>query len=142
MSSSSTISSAALLGVATGLRSMTGVAALARRSRSRKLRQALTVAAAGEWIADKLPFIPARVGPAALGGRLVFGAICGALVAKENGEPPAMAIAAGVLGASAAAFAGYYVRKELTRGRVPDFAVALAEDAIAAGLAAGAVGML
>lgn len=121
---------------------MTGVAVLARRSRSEKLRKGLAIAAAGEYIADKLPFIPARVAPAALAGRLLFGAICGAVVAKERNEPPALAIAAGVAGAAAATFAAYYLRKRITQGKVPDFAVALAEDGIAAGLAASGVGML
>jgi uncharacterized membrane protein len=138
MSSSSTISSAALLGCATGLRSMTGAAALARQWGSPKLANSAAIAAAGEYIADKLPFIPARVKPAALAGRMIFGAICGALVARHRGETAAPAIVAGVIGATAASYAGYYARKKLAGRGVPDFAVALVEDAVAAGLAMGA----
>lgn len=121
---------------------MTGVAVLARHSQSEKLRKGLAIAAAGEFVADKLPFIPSRLAPAALAGRLLLGAICGALVAKERSEPPALAIVVGVAGAAAATFGAYYLRKKLTRGRVPDFAVALAEDAIAASLAARGAGLL
>ena len=111
---------------------------MARRWGSPKLANGAAIAAAGEYIADKLPFVPARVKPAALAGRMIFGAICGALVAKHRGEAPAVGIVAGVIGATAASYAGYYARKKFSERGVPDFAMALVEDALAAGLALGA----
>lgn len=121
---------------------MTGVAALAQRSGSEKFRKGLAIAAAGEWVADKLPFVPARVAPAGLAGRVLFGAVCGGIVAKHRGENPALGMAVGVIGATAAAFGAYYLRKNLARRGVPDFAVALVEDAVAAGLAARGAGLI
>ena len=40
--------------------------------------------AAGELVADKLPFIPSRTEPGPLGVRIVFGALCGALNEPET----------------------------------------------------------
>ena len=86
--SSSTLAHAAGLGAIAGLRSMTAPALLSRRLRRRRLWHrlrsrsalvlllatrpagtALTVLAAGELVADKLPFVPARTEFPSLVGR-------------------------------------------------------------------------
>ena len=56
---------AALLGVATGLRTFSGVGALALHGRlgGRRVRPAIVAAAAGELAPDKLPGVPARTQP-------------------------------------------------------------------------------
>jgi uncharacterized membrane protein len=95
-----------------------------------------TVLAIGELIADKLPKTPARIAFLPLIARVVIGALCGfalAVTAGVDGWFGAMVAAAGAV---AGAFAGYNIRKRLvTRAHLPDFFVAIAEDAIA--IAAG-----
>lgn len=149
MCSSPTVVAAGLLGAATGLRSMTGIGALTQAARagslnvpfawigSHRTASGLAFAAVSEYVADKLPFVPSRTSAGALGGRMLFGAICGALVAVARKEPIAEAVAIGAASATAAAFAGFHLRRRITQSGTPDFLVALAEDGIAAALAYG-----
>jgi hypothetical protein len=119
---------AALLGVATGMRTFSGVGALALHGRlgGRRARPAIIAAAAGELAFDKLPGVPARVHPSGLGGRMSTAAVAGHRVA---GPPGAAAGAAVALGS---ALASYRARMLLTeRLPVPDPVVGAAEDAIA-----------
>jgi uncharacterized membrane protein len=120
------------LAAATGMRSAFGPAALAR-ARGGRAARLWTALAAGELVADKLPFTPSRlswpvqveralagawVGYAARSSRRWLGAIGGALTS--------MAVAA----------AASRARVELQRRfAVPYAASGLAEDAIAWGLA-------
>ncbi|HZB48410.1 MAG TPA: DUF4126 family protein [Mycobacteriales bacterium] len=143
-----------LLGVVTGSRSQLGLAVLAwavppdrsdpralRVLRSRAGRLALGAAAAGEVVADKLPRTPSRTSPPALAGRLVSGALVGALAAgRADRRGTALAATAGVLGAAAGSYAGAaYRRAAAARTGTPDLPWALVEDAAAAGLAAAAL---
>lgn len=94
----------------------------------------IATAAAGELVADKLPNTPDRIRPAALLGRAVAGAIVGAVAAGRDRQVMGAAVGAG--SAVASAYAGWLLRREV--GRVtflPDIAVAIAEDALAAALA-------
>jgi uncharacterized membrane protein len=133
-----------LMGCVCGLRSMTGPAIVCWAARlgwlnldgsklaflhNRAWLVMLTLAAVGELIADKLPFIPRRtmIGPLAV--RFVSGALCGAAWAWW--APSALIGAAGgVVGA----FAGFHLRRWLTICRgLPDIPIALLEDAVAIG---------
>jgi uncharacterized membrane protein len=143
-----------LLGIVTGLRSQLGVAVLAwsepasagdtralRLLRSAPGRAATGLAAGGELVADKLPSTPSRLKPMVLGSRLATGAAVGALsVGRTDRRSVAIAGALGVAGAAAGSYAGAAFRKALpARTHSPDLPWALAEDAVAAGLAATAV---
>jgi len=92
----------------------------------------VTLLAIGELVADKLPHTPARTAPVGLTARIVLGGACGAAIAIAKGMslPPAVGVAC--IGAVAGAFGGYQARHALvSRGHLPDFAVALGEDLFA-----------
>jgi len=85
-----------------------------------------------ELIADKLPGTPSRTAAVGLSARVVFGGLCGVALATSAGTSPVLALVAAALGAVVGAFGGYNIRHALvSRQHLPDFAVALAEDAIA-----------
>jgi len=91
-----------------------------------------TLLALVELIVDKLPKTPPRTAARGLSARIIFGGLCGAAVAVSAGGNLILAVVAGVIGALVGAFGGYNVRHALvTRGHLPDFAVALMEDAVA-----------
>jgi hypothetical protein len=153
------------LGVATGMRTFLGAAVLAtelheaggraaallRRLPFRSgpgplesalrrdhVRHGLQALAASELVADKLPGIPDRTGVGPLAARALVGAALGWAVARSDVRPVA-ALAAGC-GAIVGAFAGNRARRLLTaRVGLPDFAVAVVEDAAAIALASAAV---
>ncbi len=94
------------------------------------------VFAAGELIADKLPHTPARTEPGPLTARILSGGLCGAALSIARGRRALGGCLFGAVGALAGAFAGYQVRKRIThrkRADIPDFPVALIEDAITIG---------
>lgn len=87
--------------------------------------------AAGELIADKLPFMPNRTRTPSLLARFVSGAICGMAIASRR--KPNERIMSGIVGgtaAVAATYAGYQYRKHV---RLPSLAAALLEDTLAVG---------
>jgi len=91
-----------------------------------------TLLALVELIADKLPGTPARTAPVGLIARIVLGGACGVALAISAGTNVSLAAIAGVLGALVGTYAGYNIRRALvSQRRMPDFAVALAEDTIA-----------
>jgi uncharacterized membrane protein len=64
----------------------------------------------------------------------VLGVLSGAAVAAAGAQSIGLGAVLGVAGALAGAFAGYEVRKRLVRAlKVPDFVIALLEDAVAIG---------
>ena len=155
------LGTAAGLGAVTGLRTMTAAALVARelsqeeRPRWRRPRRprlerwleepavarTLQVLAAGELIVDKLPGAPDRIAPPGLASRGIVGGLLGALCAGEDRRLAGAAV--GAVAAVAAAFAGWWLRREAVRATyLPDAAIALAEDAVAVAtareLAAGA----
>jgi uncharacterized membrane protein len=135
--------SALLLGVTAGLRTMTAPAALAIAQQQPgagrmwllgrpRVARALTKWAVGELVFDKLPFTPSRIAPAGLSGRLLAGAMCGAAVAGEDQLAGALL---GVAGALAGSFGGYHLRKAIGRASgAPDALIGIAEDGVAIGL--------
>ena len=95
--------------------------------------------AIGELIADKTAFVPPRIQAPSLGARFVLGALCGSALALAAGMPwvfpAAVAGAAAVVGA----YAGYWLRRTITSHGVKDLPIALLEDATAILLALFAV---
>ncbi len=126
-----------------GLRSLAGVAAVSngladqpewatgalQRMLARPgVARALTVAAVGECVADKMPMIPPRIELLPLGGRIACGALAAAAGARRPRESRFAAALVGGLAALGAAFLAYHLRRDLTRGGTPDPLVALTED--------------
>jgi len=138
-----------LIGVISGLRTMTGptvVAWAANRNwlnldsswlafmGSTIVAVLFTVAALGELVVDKLPSTPSRTATVGLIARSVFGGLSGAAVAAAGAQSIALGVVLGVAGAITGAFAGYEARKRIVRAlKVPDFVIAVVEDAIAIG---------
>ncbi len=89
------------------------------------------LAAAGELVADKLPFIPARTSPPALAVRVLAGALCGRALAQRREAPALLGVTCGALGALAGSYGGYRARMYLTTARGwPALPVALGEDVL------------
>jgi len=138
---------ALLVGLASGLRSLTPAAVVAWAARlgaldlnssplafvgSRTAVTILTLLALGELVFDKLPSAPNRTDLPGLVARVLLGGLSGAAVAGSAGSALAVGAALGAIGGLAGAFAGYQARTRLVR-RFPasGLVVALAEDAIA-----------
>jgi len=127
------------IGVVAGLRSMTAPAATLGGADSRWTGP-VRFLAAGELIADKLPQTPPRLLPIALGVRVLSGALCARALAKRADGSRFAGTVAGAAGALAGSYGGYYARRYVTTRRdVPDFPIALVEDALALGLARAVV---
>jgi uncharacterized membrane protein len=138
-----TLSSSVLVGLATGLRSQMGLAAVVLRTNKEGLPSRLrtsaaarlvTVAAGAELVADKLPQVPDRLRPASLTGRLVLGGLAGGLLAHAEKGPVVPAAALGSAAALLAAKVGHDLRARAAQ-RVPDPVVAVAEDGVAVAMA-------
>ena len=145
---------AGLLGVVAGLRSQVPAAALAARDveppsaplaflASGGGRRAAYLAALGEIVADKLPVTPNRMDRGPLIGRIVSGAVAGAVLATARGvRGPRLVlpVATAAAGAYLGSWAGCTARAAVGRATgLPDPAVAVGEDLVAVGLAALAV---
>jgi uncharacterized membrane protein len=147
-----------LLGLVTGMRSMTAMAVLcwfAYRgdlsldgtwaSWAGKLVTAIifTVLALGEFVADKLPKASNRTALGPLLVRVVLGGLIGAIVAAGLNGSEFEGIILGVGGALIGTFGGFLVRREivLRLGR-KDWPVALVEDASAILFAVLAMGIV
>ncbi len=135
----------ALLGVCTGLRTLTPVAVvcwfayrgalhfLGWRSFTANLVAVVifTLMALGEYVGDKLPNTPSRTAPIGLLGRSLFGAFVGLLLAQPLLLSPAAAILLGIVCALLGTYAGWFVRtRTVTALKVPDWPVAVAEDCL------------
>jgi len=134
--------SALLLGVTAGLRSMTAPAALALAQQTPgagrnwlletpQAARVLTALAVGELIFDKLPFAPNRTSSAGLTGRLLSGGMCGAAVVPEDQAAGALL---GIAGALVASFAGLALRRRAARASGLPTLVAIAEDGLTIGI--------
>ena len=130
MPSERDLAGAALVGAASGMRTMSGPAALALRGRLPG-GPAVAALAAGELVADKLPFVPPRTDPPALAARAASGAVSGSRLAGGPGA------ALGALAAAGSSFATMRARSALVElTGLPDPVVAVAEDGVALGAAA------
>ena len=142
-----------LLGVATGLRTMTPIAAVCWAAWFTWLPErgwatwttylvsalVFSALAIGEYIGDTLPNTPSRkaAGPAL--ARIVFAGLVGALAASAITEPAAGGVLAGVLGGAVGTWGGFGVRKWSAEKVGHDMPVALAESAFSMALAAASV---
>ncbi len=140
----------ALIGVASGMRSMAGPA-LASDHLTRHPSEALAGSslgwlgtdraalitkflAAGEIIGDKLPMTPSRIAPVPLLGRIASGGLSGAALCAAAGKPAAVGAAIGALGAVAGAFTFYYLRRSAgQRTAIPDPVLGAVEDGLVYG---------
>lgn len=138
-----------LIGIVTGLRSLTGPAVTSwaahlgwlsligtplRFMSSIVTVTIFTLLAVLELIGDQLPSTPARTAPVGLSARVVMGGLCGATVGVAGGEPMVLGIALGVIGAIVGAYGGYQARIRLGKALgVPDFVIAVIEDLVAIG---------
>jgi uncharacterized membrane protein len=135
------------IGVVAGLRALAAPAVLAWAAKRRWIRlgsspfatiisakasKRITGLAVSELIADKLPFTPSRLKARPLTTRIVSGAVCGATIYGVVKRPLIEGAVLGGVGAIAGAFAGYHMRKRLSRD-MPDLGVAALEDALAIG---------
>ena len=109
---SQTLNETIALGAVTGMRSFAGPAALAMRHGG-ILKGIVPLMAAGEMLADKTEAIGNRTDPAPLAGRAVMGALVGALVAREHGEPPVTGALLGAAVAVATAHLAFQVRRRM-----------------------------
>jgi uncharacterized membrane protein len=147
-----------LLGVVTGMRSMTALAVLCWFAHSgdlpldgtwaswaAKLATAIlfTVLALGEFVVDKLPKTPNRTALGPLLARVVIGGLVGAIVAAGLDGSGVEAVILGVGGALIGTFGGFLVRREIVlRLGGKDWPVALVEDASAVLCAVLAMGVV
>jgi uncharacterized membrane protein len=138
------------IGFVAGLRSMTAPAAVAWGTRLGWLRlndtplaflgtapaaYILAVVMVAELVTDKLPFTPSRTRPGPFAGRIISGALSGAALAAGTGESLTLGVLLGALGAVLGTLGGYRARVGLVSSlKVPDYVVALAEDATAVGV--------
>ncbi|MDV7090296.1 hypothetical protein [Rhodococcus opacus] len=138
---SSTIRSA-VIGVASGLRSSTGIAAALLSGAPGTAHRARLVGATalvgGELVADKNPNVPSRLSQPALTGRLIAGGGGAAALARRDRADTASALIIGTVGALAGSHGGAWWRQWASR-RMPDWQAALAEDAVALTMAATAL---
>jgi uncharacterized membrane protein len=141
-----------LLGLATGLRTMTPMAALCWfaylgylpvegtwAAWTGHLVSAIifTVLALGEYIGDKLPQTPNRTSIGPLLARLVFGGLVGSIAATSMNGAGVEGVLLGVIGALVGAFGGYMLRRDLVEKLdCVDWQYAVCEDltAIAASI--------
>lgn len=139
----SVLEHAALLGAATGMRSTVALAALIfRRSdglpavlRHPAARRIAAAADGAELVVDKLPETPSRLDPPGLTGRLISASLAAAVLARSEHRSPIPSMLTASVAALAAAKICHDARAALAR-RLPDPVVAVAEDALAIGLAA------
>jgi uncharacterized membrane protein len=93
-----------------------------------------SILALAEIVNDKLPATPSRLAPPSLAIRSITGALAGTALAIAAGQSVLLGIVLGALGALAGSFLGYYIRHGIVTGlKLPDFPIALLEDAIAIG---------
>lgn len=141
---------AAGLGVLAGLRSATPLAVIVRATasgqfrrlertplrllRSARARRLAPFMAGGEWIVDKLPFVPSRIASGPLLGRAMFGGLVGAVSALDAERPVVPGLIAGSAGAIVGSFGGYRCRVWLGRRlKVADPLIGSVEDVLALG---------
>jgi uncharacterized membrane protein len=110
----------------TGMRSMSGAAAMAARSRT-LIRPGAVLLAAGEMVADKTARIGNRTDPAPLAARAIIAALLSARIAHRRHD----SLWPGALLGAATAVASAYVAHQLrTRWPHANTATGLIEDAI------------
>ncbi len=142
---------AAVIGIVTGLRSLTPPALVAWAAHlgwlhlqgsplafmgSKWAVLILSLGAVAELVNDKLPWTPSRTALPALIFRIVMGGLSGACLCASSGLSLLTGAALAGIGAVVGAFGGYQVRVRLGKALgVKDILVALPEDVVAIALA-------
>ena len=118
-----------LIGVITGLRSLTGLAAVSWAARlgwiqlqgswlgflgDAVMPYVISLLAIGELVNDKLPKTPSRKAPGPFIVRVLLGALSGAAVGVA-GDDMALGLVAGAMGAVAGTLGGYEFRSRLVK---------------------------
>jgi uncharacterized membrane protein len=139
-----------LIGFASGLRALIGLAAVSWAAHLGFLPldhtwlaflgyaftpYILTLMAIGEMVNDKLPKTPSRLIPPQFITRIVTSALCG-LAIGLSGHGMILGLVAGVIGGVAGTFGGAKARSLLAKAFGRDLPAALLEDAVAFGIAA------
>lgn len=138
------------IGAIDGLRSMTAPAVVAWAARLKWLdlhssflafmgsaiaAYIFAAAAIVEFVVDKLPSTPSRKGARGLTARIVLGGLSGAAVCVAGSQSVVVGAVLGIAGGVAGAFIGYEIRTRLVKALgVPDFVIAVLEDAFAVGV--------
>jgi uncharacterized membrane protein len=134
-----------LLGVSTGMRTMTATAVLCWYAWLGLLPQhgwtfwagnlisviVFTLMALGEYFGDTRPTTPSRTMLPLVLARLFFGALAGTLAARSILEPTAGGVVFGIAGALIGTYGGHWVRVNTARKVGRDLPVALTESALA-----------
>ncbi|MFL6415431.1 MAG: DUF4126 family protein [Bryobacteraceae bacterium] len=139
---------AAVLGAVSGMRSMAAPAIVSRFAHAgllplhdsqikflshRNSAKTMAIAAIGEMVADKLPFIPNRTSVFPLVARAASGALSGTAFVRARRRSAVLGGLIGSLAAVAASYGAYKLRKAIgEKLHVPDLIVAVAEDALVA----------
>jgi uncharacterized membrane protein len=142
--------SAFSIGIVAGLRTMIAPAAVSWAAHLHRLDlqdsrlawlgstfaiSTISVLGLGELIADKLPFVPNRTSLLPMAFRILSGAICGGALCLSANRLILPGTLLGGLGAINGAFGGFQVRRLLVKYlKIPDTAIALAEDGLAIGV--------
>jgi len=122
------------IGFVSGLRTVTGLAALALSRGVGVWGIVLAVAAAGEYVADASPKIPSRTAFPSIVIRPLSGAIAGWFISAWHGGSPAGGAIAGLIGALLGTYGGHAARIAAIAkiGAIP---AAVVEDLVAIALA-------
>jgi uncharacterized membrane protein len=136
-----------LLGILTGLRTLTPLAAISWAAYLGRLPvhgtwlsflgamitpYVMTALALAELVTDKLPGTPSRKVPMQFGARILVGAFCGAAIGTPGGAMlPGLCL--GAVGAIIGTLGGAAMRTRLAQAFGKDLPAALVEDAIAVG---------
>jgi uncharacterized membrane protein len=140
-----------LIGAVSGGRSLTGLTAVALTTDSAAVerpwarlagpaaRSLLTMGAAGELVADKLPQVPSRLSLPSLVARTAAAGTAAAFLAARRGAVPAWVLLPAVAGAVAGSLAGARWRAFADRRRWPSVPAALLEDVVVVGIAVAVV---
>ncbi|MGI8812147.1 MAG: DUF4126 family protein [Pyrinomonadaceae bacterium] len=143
---------AGVIGISSGLRCFTAVAAVSVAAHFGWLDLSagrlafmswtvtavvFTVLALGEYVGDKLPGMSDRTATPALVARLISGVLAGASLASVAGASVWIAALTGAMGSVVGAFGGYEARTRTVKSLgVKDIYVAIPEDVLAIVLAA------
>jgi len=102
-----------------------------------------TVLAAGELVGDKLPQTPNRTSLMPVIARFIFGGLVGSIIATGLHAGHFAGELLGSVFALAGAFCGFHLRRWLVNCiKLPDLAVALAEDALVIAVSIAALHLL
>jgi uncharacterized membrane protein len=137
-----------LVGTASGLRALIGLAALSWAAHFgilpldhtwlaflgyRFTPYVLTLMEIGELVNDKLPRTPSRLAPPGFIARIVASALCG-LAIGLSGHGMIIGLVAGIIGAVAGTLGGAKARSLLAKTFGRDLPAALLEDVVALGI--------